>query len=275
MGVAAAFLALPTFGVSQEAVREPGHFAEVNGTRIYYEDRGEGEPLFLLHGFFGTTSRWDPYVDNLATQYRVIAWDMRGHGRSSMPNSSDSFHEDVARDLLGLMDQLHITRAKALGASTGAVALLHAATLEPDRFEAVALVGAFIYRDLKAREHQKRASFLDEPEVAQQLRQSHGEDTLQQLARQFRRFATLYGDPAFTPDILATISARTLIIEGDNDPYASVSQAVEMFNAIPHSHLWIVPNGGHLPHLIPSNRDDFLRRVTEFLDGGQWEQGSR
>jgi pimeloyl-ACP methyl ester carboxylesterase len=52
---------------------------------------------------------------------------------------------------------------------------------------------------------------------------------------------------AFTPPLLGTITARTLIVHGDRDPYYPVTLAVEMFQAIPRSALWIVPYGGHGP----------------------------
>ena len=76
----------------------------------------------------------------------------------------------------------------------------------------------------------------------------------------------LYGDPSFTPDILAAITAKTLIIHGDNDVIAPVSNALEMYKSIPKANLWIVPNGGHLPHLNPSNHVDFIRRALEFMN---------
>ena len=98
------------------------------------------------------------------------------------------------------------------------------------------------------------------------LTQRHGESRGLQVARQFWRFRTLYDDPAFTPDKLATISARTLIVHGDND-FVPITQALEMHHSIPSARLWIVPNGGHLPYLAQDNHVDFVRRVTEFLEG--------
>jgi len=52
---------------------------------------------------------------------------------------------------------------------------------------------------------------------------------------------------AFTPPLLATITARTLIVHGDRDPLYPVELALEMYRAIPSSALWVVPNGGHVP----------------------------
>ncbi|MBA4053450.1 MAG: alpha/beta hydrolase, partial [Marivirga sp.] len=84
--------------------------------------------------------------------------------------------------------------------------------------------------------------------------------------------ATLQGDPAITPDQLARIRARTLIILGDND-YIPVGQAFEMYQNIPKARLWISPNGWHEPQ-SGVNQADFIRRTTEFLEG-EWDKVSR
>jgi pimeloyl-ACP methyl ester carboxylesterase len=99
----------------------------------------------------------------------------------------------------------------------------------------------------------------------------HGKEKAILLLRQFWNFRKLYGDPSFTPDVLSTIKARSLIIHGDNDPIAPVANAWEMYQNIPKANLWIVPNGGHVPYAIPGNQDDFVRRVLEFLRG-DWEK---
>ena len=256
---------------AQEAVSAGGHFADLNGARIYYEDHGSGEPLLLLHHFGSTASPWKTYIDDWAPRYRVIAWDMRGHGRSTNPASTDAFlHTEAARDLLALMDSLGIGRARAIGASSGGMTLLHAATMAPERFEALVLVGAQIYYSEAVRRWIVTSGpWEQDPERMRRFTQLHGQARGLQLAQQFWRFRNLYDDPAFTPDKLATISARTLIVHGDND-FVPITQALEMYHSIPSARLWIVPNGGHLPYLAQDNHVDFVRRVTEFLEG-KWD----
>ncbi len=60
-------------------------------------------------------------------------------------------------------------------------------------------------------------------------------------------FSTSYDDMAFTPPLLATIRARTLIVHGDRDPLYPVDLALELYRNIPQAALWVVPNGGHGP----------------------------
>jgi pimeloyl-ACP methyl ester carboxylesterase len=68
----------------------------------------------------------------------------------------------------------------------------------------------------------------------------------------------------FTPPLLSTITARTLIVHGDRDPFYPVNIPLELFTAIPNSHLWIVPNSGHGP-IFAQMTKPFLETVTPFL----------
>jgi pimeloyl-ACP methyl ester carboxylesterase len=244
----------------------------LNGADIYYEDHGQGEPLFLLHGFGGTASDWQLSIAEFSKQYRVIAWDMRGHGRSTTPDTSVIFlHALAARDLLALMDTLKLDHVKAIGHSSGGIIILYAATMQPARFDAIVPVSAQLYYSVQTRafieQHAKPGS---SPDINNGERR-HGKAKDAFLDRQFYHFRLLQGDPAITPDQLATITARTLIVHGDND-FVPVSQAWEMYQHIPNAHLYIVPNGWHIPMLGPLNGADFRRRVLEFLNG-EWKNG--
>ena len=80
-----------------------------------------------------------------------------------------------------------------------------------------------------------------------------------------------YGDASFTPDKLNTIKAKWLVVLGDNDAAIPLQLGIEMHEGIPNSRLWIVPNGGHLPHLDPDIQPEFLRVSLEFLSG-KWDK---
>jgi pimeloyl-ACP methyl ester carboxylesterase len=100
---------------------------------------------------------------------------------------------------------------------------------------------------------------------------THGEAKLIILRKQFLNCSILYGDPSFTPDILAGVKAKSLIIHGDNDDIAPLSNALEMHKSIHGAHLWVAPNGGHVPSYDKKGETDFLRRIMEFL-GGEWDK---
>ena len=81
------------------------------------------------------------------------------------------------------------------------------------------------------------------------MRQWHkqGDEQIRALWLQGNRFKDSYDDMNFTPPYLSTITARTLIVHGDRDPFYPAKMAIELYEAIPRSHLWMIPNGGHGP----------------------------
>ena len=75
---------------------------------------------------------------------------------------------------------------------------------------------------------------------------------------------------SFTAERLSTIRARTLIVHGDRDPLYPVALAMELYAAIPDSHLWVIPNGGHGP-IFGEMAAPFARTALAFLSG-RWER---
>lgn len=91
---------------------------EVNGTTIAYQEQGEGETVVLLHGFCGSSDYWEKVQPLLAKQYRVICPDLRGHGATDAPMGAYSI-EQMADDVVGLMEKLGIEKYTLLGHSMG------------------------------------------------------------------------------------------------------------------------------------------------------------
>jgi pimeloyl-ACP methyl ester carboxylesterase len=90
------------------------------------------------------------------------------------------------------------------------------------------------------------------------------------LFKQLAGFADCYGDLAFTPPYLATISARTMLVHGDRDYCFPVSMIADVYAAIPDAYLWIIPRGGHVP-IYDKWAPAFTETALEFL-GGAWAQ---
>lgn len=247
----------------------PGHTVTLQDMQMSYVDAGEGKPLLLLHGYTGASSDWAVYFDELAGQYRLIIPDLRGHGRSTNP-SGEYTQRQAARDVQALLDHLGVTSFQAIGASGGGNLLLHLATQQPERVEAMVLISAVSYYPEQARTIMR--SFTLEQisdEERQRLQQRHprGDEQIQELFRLGRAFAEQDDDMHFTPASLSTITARTLLIFGDRDPFYPVSMALDMYRALPHAYLWIVPNGGHVPEL----NTPFVPSLLPFLRGA-WER---
>ncbi|WP_420460862.1 alpha/beta fold hydrolase [Neolewinella sp.] len=260
---------LNSFG--QVTVNPHGKFFNYNGTKIYYEDIGSGEPLLLLHNFFNTADSWEPYIKPYSKQYRTIAVDMMGHGRSDIYNESDlTFrHEEYAKMLFALMDSLKIDKVNGIGASSGGSTLLYLNVMQPGRFKSVITVGGHLYYSKQAREATSILGIDQFKEWAINWGQSlEKQEYLAKMFWEMRKFSE--GDPSFTPDKLNTIQAKWLVVLGDNDFVIPIQHALEMYQGIPNSRLWIVPNGNHLPHLEPEIQPEFLRVSLEFLDD-KWD----
>jgi pimeloyl-ACP methyl ester carboxylesterase len=225
---------------------------EINGFEMYYDRRAAGEPLLLLHGGMGIGDDWRHIFATDPTGYSVIVPDLRGHGRSTSPPQEFTF-KACAEDVRGLLDRLKIDRVKAVGMSMGAKTLLHLATADPSRVEAMVLVSATPrFPDplrTAAREFTREA--LERLTSAQRdvlrARHVHGDEQIVRLYDMTRSFATSVDDMAFTAASLSTITARTLIVHGDRDPLYPVELAIELYRGIAGSALWVVPNGGHGP----------------------------
>jgi pimeloyl-ACP methyl ester carboxylesterase len=238
---------------------------------MYYESQGEGEPLLLLHGFTGSGADWALVFKFAPAGYRLIIPDLRGHGRSTNP-STEFTHRQSARDTFALLDQLQIERFKAIGMSAGAKTLLHMATQQPTRIDAMVLVSATPYFPPEARVIMAQMtvdSRTDEEWLVMRQRHHHGDEQIRALWRQGSAFKDSYEDMNFTPPYLSRIAARTLIVHGDRDPFYPVRMAMELYAAIPRSYLWIVPNGGHGP-ILGNQTAQFVETALAFLRG-EWE----
>ncbi len=255
--------------VAQLPVKSAGRIVEVNNAKIYFEEYGQGEPLFLLHGFLNTAENWKGFIEHYSKNYRVIVWDMRGHGRSTNPDDQKDFrHKQAAMDLLELMRLLKIDKTKAIGHSSGGITLLYASSIAPQKFDAIITVAAQHYFSEPVRKWLK-SKVWERYFGQEELDSLHGREKSQNLKRQFYGFGSLKGDPAISNDQLKTITARTLVIHGDND-FIPVSQAWEIYQNIRGARIWISPNTGHMPQYGPGNDTDFIRRTMDFLDGKDW-----
>jgi pimeloyl-ACP methyl ester carboxylesterase len=247
-------------------------FANINGCEIHYESRGEGEPLLWLHGGMGAGADWRYVFPADPDGFRLILPDLRGHGRSTNPSRAFTFRQ-AALDMFALLDRLGVDRVKAIGLSGGGITLLHMATLQPLRVESMIVVSAPPYFPAQARAVQ--AKFCDEmlseaERRAMRERHVHGEAQIEMLFAQVRAFASDHHDVNFTPPLLSTIAAETLIVFGDRDFLYPVGLAFELHGAIPGSFLWVVPNGGHGP-IFGSNAPAFVTAATAFLRG-EWRR---
>jgi 3-oxoadipate enol-lactonase len=113
-------------------------FADVNGTKMYYEVLGEGHPLVLIHGLNLDTRMWDAQFFEFAKKYKVIRFDQRGFGQTPINDVPYSLHEDI----YGLLCAIGIDKAYVAGLSMGGTAAQEFALTHPDMVDGLVLISS-------------------------------------------------------------------------------------------------------------------------------------
>lgn len=116
-------------------------YQEINGVRYYYELRGTGEPLLLLHGGLGSIDMFGPNLPILSAHRQVIAVDQQGHGRTTL-GERPIIPRDMADDMAALLEKLGFKQVDVVGYSMGGAVALRLAIQHPEAVRRVALVSA-------------------------------------------------------------------------------------------------------------------------------------
>jgi pimeloyl-ACP methyl ester carboxylesterase len=137
-----------TPAMADEANSAPGPkiesgFAEVNGTRLYYEVAGTGDPIVLIHGNFGDRRYFDDQFAALARLYRVLRYDVRGYGKSTLPDAGVAYSD--FEDLEALLAHLDIERAHIAGFSMGSAIAVDFCLAFPGRCLSLIAIGPWFY----------------------------------------------------------------------------------------------------------------------------------
>jgi pimeloyl-ACP methyl ester carboxylesterase len=157
---AALVLAAASLAVAQPAA-PPDRFFDSNGVRIRYVEQGAGSPVVMLHGYTGSLDRH--FLANgvfaaIAKEHRAVAMDLRAHGKSGKPHDPKAYGDELARDVVRLLDHLKIQRAHVVGYSLGAIITGRLVTINPERLASAAFIGGHPRRELNAAD----ARFIDE-----------------------------------------------------------------------------------------------------------------
>lgn len=251
--------------------------------QLYHQIFGQGQPLIIAHGLFGTFENWGNQIKRLAEHYQVIAVDLRNHGRS--PHSDKMTYADMAADIIELMDSLSIENAFMLGHSMGGKAMMELALNYPTRVQKLIVVD--IAPVQYPHHHQDVFSGLMSLELAtiksrsdadQQL-SAHVKDTgvraflLKNLYRDEQKnfcwrmnLAVLhnkYQDISLAPKGTAFAGA-TLFIKGANSNYLLPEYKQQVLALFPNANYKIIQNAGHWPHA--EQADAFSKSIEPFLN---------
>jgi len=156
--------------------------------QIYFEERGKGEPVVLVHGFASRAEHnWAGWIDSLARNYRVVALDCRGHGKSGKPHDSAAYDgETMGDDVIRLMDHLGIKRTLIMGYSMGGRIVTGLLMLHPERLRAAVLGGIGAAS--------ASAPTFDRKPIVDALLAENISSVKEQRAREFRQFAEATGN---------------------------------------------------------------------------------
>ena len=260
----------------------------VNGFKMHYEERGQGEPVLLLHGFSLDGRTWEPQSP-LAKKYRLIIPDSRYHGRSEAPAASVGGSAEAAADMVALLDQLEIGRAHVVGHSMGGTFALELALRYPDRVRSLILVApgvegaptppeamARFMEGLKRYQTEGiagwRASWLSDPLFAQANAKPELRRQVAAMveAFQFEALMKVRLPPTAKPthlERLDQVKAPTLVVVGTEDQPHVRSASETAAKKIPGAKIITYPATGHMlsmeqPKKFNRDLEAFLKKVA-------------
>jgi pimeloyl-ACP methyl ester carboxylesterase len=268
-------------------------FAAVNGIELYYEItdftrpwEGEPETLVLLHGLHGHLLWWNYYqVAPFSQEYRVIALDLRGHGKSFKPAAGYSI-EIMASDVYGLLRQLGAGRVHIGGASMGGMVTLQFALSYPEIVRSLVLVDSYPHTPQVIYEAIEKWITDTQEKGYAKVMETFNQDYATALFSpkfweehpEFPAFETALVLNNLMPDLafigccraiqefsvlerLGEITVPVLIVTSNEG--MAYEEGLRMHNKFPRSELWAPERVGHSVHIeMPQ---EFNRRVLRFL----------
>jgi pimeloyl-ACP methyl ester carboxylesterase len=261
------------------------YFADSNGTRIFYQIRGKGDPLVLIMGFGADGNVWEKHVQEYEKYFKCIVIDNRGVGKSDQTEGPYNTAM-MAEDTIAVMDHARVDKARIAGISMGGAITQQLALNHPERVKSIALISTWpkfnnytttVYKNLK------KLRVTSSPEDFMELLQlwifappyyEHGITDLKkgQLgAKSNPEPQTKFGfdgqlDACIKHDSVARlheINVPTLITVGDMDIFTPPSFSQVLHKGIKGSIYINFPEGGHVHHW--EDLDRFNKVTTDFL----------
>lgn len=249
--------------------------------QLHARIEGQGEPLVIMHGLFGTLENWGSQIKALAEHYKVYAVDLRNHGRS--PHDPAMSYPAMATDIAEFMQQQGLESAHILGHSMGGKTAMQLALTHPEMIRQLIIVDiapvqyehdhddviqALKSVDIDALNSRKDAetqlsAYIEEPGLRQFL--------LKNLYRNDNGFAWRMNLPTIeaeyahisAPPSGSSYSGKTLFIKGSESDYITEAYRDELLQLFPAASYKIIQGTGHWPHA--EKPAAFTRLVIKFL----------
>ena len=237
-------------GVSQSTIAygsNNGKYIEINNAKVYYEEYGEGSTsVILLHGGLGSISNFKNVIPELSKHFKLIAIDSPSHGRSE---SIDSLSYQILADyIVEIIDKLELDEVNIIGYSDGAIIGMLVAHMEPVKIKRL-VFGAGALNPMASK-----------PEGLQMLQSMSPEILPEEFAVSYKNKSPnpehwekfvydskdMWLQDVWIPkDILPQINCKSLILFGDRDPFIPLRHTIDIYDTLPNSALFILPNTGH------------------------------
>jgi len=233
---------------------------KLNGIEIEYQDGGQGSPVLLGHGYSATGRMWDGQRAALGERYRIISWDMRGHGQTESPDDPAQYSAALTvTDMRALLQHCGVERAVVGGLSLGGYVALAFYRAHPELVRALVICDSGPgYRNADARavwnaRAHERAAELESKGLealagrSREMREAMGHHrSAQGLAHAAR--GMLAQQDSTVIDSLPSIRVPTLVIVGDRDqPFLAPCEY--MAKKIPGARLEVIAEAGHSSNL--------------------------
>ncbi len=260
-------------------------FVEINGSKIYYEIAGTGEPLILIHGWSFDTRCWDGQFDIFSKKYRVLRYDLRGFGQSALPDTGKAYSH--TKDLVSLLEYLNIKKAHIIGHSFGGKIAFDFVLNNPDKVislilpdAAMDVPGLKVSEDVitwiretwktgreKGVEEAKKLWIKGSP-LKPAMNNPIAAPVVKQMIEDYSGWHWVNKDPhtsfaKFPPERLKEIKVPTLILVGELNPKIYHDMADIQKKYISNSRKEIIPNVGHALNI--ENPEKFNELVLKFL----------
>jgi pimeloyl-ACP methyl ester carboxylesterase len=240
-------------------------YLPVNGLQLYYEIRGSGRPLVLLHGGLMTIDlNFGPLLEPLAASRQVIAVELQGHGHTADTGRPMTI-EALAGDVVALLDHLEIAEADFFGFSLGGLVAYAIALGAPERVAKLIVASADAHRPPG-----RESVALDEdrmPTMADFQAMRDAYDAVTPEPEHFEEFAAktstmVHEFPGWTEELRA-LHVPTMLIFGDRD-FSPLSDVLELFDMLPNAQLAVLPGTTHMG--VTRRSREVLALITSFLD---------
>jgi pimeloyl-ACP methyl ester carboxylesterase len=270
-------------------------YITVNNHKLWYEEQGYGIPFIFVHGGFVDSSMWNPQIKYFSQSYRVITYDIRGHGKTGVTDRKKYSVTLYADDLKEFLDALNLEKPVICGLSLGGMIVQSFASRYPSRYSKLILADTAATITLTKWDYIMR--YLVGPKwlmllslrvmgiknmikfqfwLAKKTRSKEwlGNKEIIEYEKKkmlkidkkeyLKIFGSLYD---FSIQKLDQIDHPTLIINGEHEPKSIFKHAEKMKSLIPVCEILTISNAGHVTNL--ENTTAFNQAIADFLGNGQ------